>query len=438
MPVTFRLSAKVAPGRPMSCVSHGAGAAGLAGLALWLFFARHHGWSAPTYSIVAAMACAVPTILWSVWMDKVHQRPSTGLSWRTSNHGQSLWSISAVKLVGFWAVWALIGLFYCVFRWYWRGSYIFAMNVLADLLPVLLLLSIAYVSWIDRYLIQLKDGAWHFGACICRLPGWSGAAIAEFARAWAVKAFFLAFMLSILPGSYGVVVARDWDEVLASPFAFATWFIALMFVIDIMFGTIGYVLTLRPLDAHIRSAEPNLAGWVAALICYPPFVLMGEGRVFDARFATFGEDNWVHWLPNSSIAHAIWGAVLVLLTGIYAWSTVAFGPRFSNLTHRGIITHGPYALSKHPAYISKVMFWWLSVTPFWVASGKVTDMVRNCFALACISAIYYWRAKTEEKHLSCDPIYRDYAEWIAQNGLLARLARRGRGWRKAIPIPFKA
>lgn len=431
-------SARAGQCRSTSSVSHGASAVGLAGLVLWLGLARHQGWSAPVYSLAAAMACAVPTILWSVVMDKVHQRPSTGLSWHSPNSGQGLWASSAVKLIGFWAIWAAIALVYCVFRWYWRGPYIFAMDVLAHAVPGLLLLSIAYVSWIDRYLVAPKDGAWHFGAYICGVPGWSGAAIADFARAWAVKAFFLAFMLSILPGSYAMVVARPWDEILASPFALATWFIALMFVFDIMFGTMGYVLTLRPLDAHIRSAEPRLAGWVAALICYPPFVLMGEGRVFDARFATFGEENWVHWLPNSSIVQAIWGAMLVLLTGIYAWSTVAFGPRFSNLTHRGIITHGPYAFSKHPAYVSKVTFWWLSAVPFWVTSGKLTDMIRNCVAMACISAVYYWRAKTEERHLSCDPIYRDYAEWIAQNGLFARLARWGRGWRKAIPIPFKA
>ena len=49
----------------------------------------------------------------------------------------------------------------------------------------------------------------------------------------------------------------------------------------------------------------------------------------------------------------IWGAILVVLTGIYAWATMAFGLRFSNLTHRGILTHGPYAFTKHPAYMSK-------------------------------------------------------------------------------------
>lgn len=35
---------------------------------------------------------------------------------------------------------------------------------------------------------------------------------------------------------------------------------------------------------------------------------------------------------------------------IYAWATIMFGGRFSNLTHRGIITNGPYPWTKHPAY----------------------------------------------------------------------------------------
>ena len=47
------------------------------------------------------------------------------------------------------------------------------------------------------------------------------------------------------------------------------------------------------------------------------------------------------------------GCRLVLLTAIYAWGTVAFGIRFSNLTHRGILTNGPYAWTRHPAYVSE-------------------------------------------------------------------------------------
>ena len=45
---------------------------------------------------------------------------------------------------------------------------------------------------------------------------------------------------------------------------------------------------------------------------------------------------------------ALIGAVLVALTAIYAWATVAFGIRFSNLTHRGILTHGPVCVQPPP------------------------------------------------------------------------------------------
>ena len=117
---------------------------------------------------------------------------------------------------------------------------------------------------------------------------------------------------------------------------------------------------------------------------------------------------------------ALLGAALVFLTGVYAWATVAFGFRFSNLTHRGILTHGPYAWSKHPAYVSKNLFWWLSVLPFLAVSGNPADMARNTALLAGVTGIYYWRALTEERHLSSDPAYRDYAAWMDSNGPIPR------------------
>lgn len=407
--------------RPASCVSSQAGLVGLLGLSTWMVLARIQGLWAPEFALLAVLSCGVPVILWSIFIDKVHRRATTGLGWQRQRSLRHSWRLSAVKLIGFWAVWAGLAVLYCAFRWHWREPFLFAMEVLRWALPGLVILSVPYVVWLDRYMDEPKDGAWHFGAWLCGLAGCASETIWSFLRGWAIKGFFLAFMLSILPGAYGIVVGRTWSDVAASPFSLTIWLISLMFVIDIMFGTIGYLLTFRPLDAHIRSAEPRLAGWVAALICYPPFVLIGENRIFDAKVATFGEENWVHWLPNSPHVQAIWGGLLVCLTAIYAWSTMAFGPRFSNLTHRGIITHGPYALSKHPAYLSKVTFWWMSGLPFLVTSGKLSDIVRNCVAMVGISAIYYWRAKTEEQHLSADPVYREYQAWIATHGLIARL-----------------
>jgi protein-S-isoprenylcysteine O-methyltransferase Ste14 len=157
---------------------------------------------------------------------------------------------------------------------------------------------------------------------------------------------------------------------------------------------------------------------MAALLCYPPF--------HDAVPLNYHEGgaDWTYWLQGSPLVMAFYGFALVALHIAYAWATVAFGIRFSNLTHRGIITNGPYAWTKHPAYISKNLFWWLTALPFLSVSGSSTDMIRNTALLGIVSGIYLWRAKSEERHLMADPVYRDYAAWIGRNGLLARLFRR--------------
>ena len=78
-----------------------------------------------------------------------------------------------------------------------------------------------------------------------------------------------------------------------------------------------------------RSANPFAASWMAALICYPPFTLMADGGPLDYHPGTYGSDGWSTWF--AAYPAAIWGigAVLVALTAIYAWATVAFGFRFS-------------------------------------------------------------------------------------------------------------
>src|SRR5918911_1102005 len=154
-----------------------------------------------------------------------------------------------------------------------------------------------------------------------------------------------------------------------------------MFMIDVTFATVGYVLTLKPLDAHIRTANPYAAGWTAALICYPPFIMMGRNGPLDYHIASA---DWSYWLDGYPLLLTLVAFLLVLLTALYAWATVAFGLRFSNLTHRGILTHGPYAWTKHPAYLSKNLFWWFGTIPFLATTGNPVDMIRNSVVLGLV------------------------------------------------------
>ena len=408
--------------RPRSAVSQGVGLAGLCGLLLWTAGARAFDLVGPAAAVVALLACAVPMILWSLLVDKVHRSPSTGIDWDNPPRPRSeTLDISIVKIVGLWAMWGAIGSLYCIARWYWRDPYLFSMQLFAVAAVPMVVLSVPYVLWIDRRLKQPRDGAWHFGQLLIGRPEDVDREILyDFFRSWAVKGFFLAFMLTIVPGNWAATVGEGSGWILANPVNFARWLITITFMVDVTMASVGYIFTFKLLDAHIRSANPFASGWMAALICYPPFILMGPGGPLDYHPGTA---EWFYWFEGNTILltlNAIW---LACLTGIYAWATVAFGLRFSNLTHRGILTHGPYAWSKHPAYLSKNLFWWFSILPFLATTGSMVDMIRNTAVLAMVSGVYYWRARTEEKHLSEDPAYRDYAAWMERNGPVPRFIR---------------
>ena len=71
----------VRPPRPKSAVSSGVGLAGLIGVAIWMSYALPRGLAEPWSAFVNVLFCAVPMVLWSVFVDKVHRNPTTGIVW---------------------------------------------------------------------------------------------------------------------------------------------------------------------------------------------------------------------------------------------------------------------------------------------------------------------------------------------------------------------
>ena len=440
--------------RPASDVSGMVGLLGLAALVGWI--ALCHFWpelvttlglpsraerlTGPYAALTGLVVAALPMVLYELLVSKVHRRASTGIDWTKPQPVSSVIDISITKLAGLWATWAIIGGLYCLARWYWHAQYLIAMQVLGAALLPMFVLSVPYVVWLDRVLVQPRDACWHFGALLIGREPFDPAQVGIHLRAWAVKGFFTAFMISIVPGGFANLVTPDWSSFFVSPVGIATLLITLMFVIDEQIGTVGYILTMKPLDAQIRSANPYLSGWLAALMCYPPFQLMNPpDRPLFYLSNTFGDENWFHLLDGQTALLWLWAALLVFLTGIYAWATMAFGIRFSNLTYRGILTNGPFAFTRHPAYLSKNAFWWAASMPFVVTSGSAVDAIRNTFFLGSVSAIYFWRAKTEERHLLVeDPKYRAYSDWMEAHGLVTSRLRRlwsGRAGRRVVIQP---
>ncbi len=171
-----------------------------------------------------------------------------------------------------------------------------------------------------------------------------------------------------------------------------------VYLMDVLLATGGYAFPLRWLDNKIVSVEPTLMGWVVALICYPPF------DAIPGYYLLYGNSSnaWMQNVPELVVLSQI---LAVSLAAIYALATMMFGTRFSNLTNRGILNRGPYAIVRHPAYIAKNLSWWFEKLP-------MMSNPWNILTLFCWNIVYGLRAWTEERHLSADPAYRAYREQV--------------------------
>lgn len=228
-------------------------------------------------------------------------------------------------------------------------------------------------------------------------------------RAVAVKAFFLPLMV-------------NWGTVLffSTLDAWSTWMHSGrflpdgywvgyrgLFMIDVLVFIVGYAVEHPWLKNEIRSVEPTIAGWAVALACYPPF--SGLTRMFlgwsAQDYPAFG------WAPAEYVACV---AMLVLIA-IYSWASVALGFKASNLTSRGIVSRGPYAWVRHPAYVGKNLAWWIASLPgiFGYALTQPRLSLTLFVGMSGWSLIYFLRALTEERHLKLsDPDYQAYCERV--------------------------
>lgn len=258
---------------------------------------------------------------------------------------------------------------------------------------------------------------WKAGMIV--LGKWKGikfSSLKNYFLGWLVKVFFLALMFTYLVDNTGYLLSNAFSSAKNDFPTFYDYLHNLLFSIDLLYVSAGYMLTLKIFDSHIRTTEPSLFGWVVALHCYQPF-----WSLFSNSYISYDDGYfWGNMLADHYELYKIYGTIILLLITIYVLSTVVFGIRFSNLTNRGIITNGPYRLMKHLAYISKNLSWWLISVPF-ISSAGIGVALRHCLLLLILNLIYYLRAITEERHLSLDPKYVEYATAMNEKGIFKKL-----------------
>jgi protein-S-isoprenylcysteine O-methyltransferase Ste14 len=359
----------------------------------------------------------VPLIILDVFVLRVHRRGSTGIDWDKPfdfDLGRVL-----TKLLGLGCTLGLIAFAYFVSNEYHGDFYNPFYNMLRRFWPALTTSAVAYVIVVDGQMREPRDSYWQLGRVVLGHPSDARAFdIANHFRGWLVKAFFFPLMLVWLHGNVRDVVNYDFSTFAWTNVRLYFFLNTAIYLLDLLFCVVGYAMSFRAIDSHLRTAEPTMFGWVVALECYPPFY-----NLFSAQYVHYGGgpefDTFLAPWPTFRWAYA---GVILGLVGIYVLATIVFGVRFSNLTHRGILTNGPYRFTKHPAYISKNLSWWLISMPILPVNGW-ENAIRHGIALGCINMVYFLRAKTEERHLSRDPTYVAYALWMNEHGLFAFLGR---------------
>ena len=169
--------------------------------------------------------------------------------------------------------------------------------------------------------------------------------------------------------------------------------IKVIFFVDVLIFTVGYLVESPRLGNEIRSVDPTLLGWGAALLCYPPFNFV-TGKILGSQVSDFPQF-------DDPTVHLVLNIALLMLMAVYAWASVALGLKASNLTHRGIVARGPYAFVRHPAYMCKNVAWWIGAVPF-VAVAFGQSFYTGVLSIASVvgwSMLYVLRALTEEDHL---------------------------------------
>jgi protein-S-isoprenylcysteine O-methyltransferase Ste14 len=232
-----------------------------------------------------------------------------------------------------------------------------------------------------------------------------------------LKFFFAPLMINWClnhVGDMGYSLAQVWENAgqgiggraLFDTSLYWACFQAILFVDTFLF-TLGYIVETPALRNRIRSVDPTFFGWAICLACYPPF------NDFTSRFLAWQSSDFPQF-QNTGV-HFAANIVLLLSLAVYSWASVALGFKASNLTNRGIVSHGPYSVVRHPAYAAKNLAWWIGALPnlgFTFASGNLRQAAYALLALAGWTAIYALRALTEERHLLLGD--NGYAEYMAR------------------------
>jgi protein-S-isoprenylcysteine O-methyltransferase Ste14 len=295
--------------------------------------------------------------------------------------------------------------------------------------PCIIPVSLVLIFITEYILGEKRDGTYQFGL-LARLKmreiDWT--IFFDGMREWLLRGFFL------LINFFGAVWYVSNYRANGLP-DFHTNFPEFIMQLDLaIFGLIvlsilpGYLFASRLINTDLKKVDRTWFGWIINLSCYPPF----NGAIFGSLVLYMpapemtaiyqGMPAWAyHTISNPPVMYGVAG-VIIFMALIHLWGEAIVGIRAANISSRGIITTGPFALTRHPIYVSKGFQWAFLYFPVLNAIG-ILNMIQSGILFFLVCAIYIGRALGEEKLLATDEKYVRYALYMDEKSIFAFVGR---------------
>lgn len=370
-------------------------------------------------AVAMIMAVMVPMIL----CEWVRARPLDAAA-RSAPITKALLHTAALKWLGVMVGIAALYVVWWAFPMYDAPTYAPLFSLAESVVPTIAVVSAIYLVLAER--LKPAPSDFHYQCGLLATLRWRKVdweVMKEGSLGLLVRIFFLPLNFCTVV-NFAMLVRAQESAVLTDTASYAQMHSAVMSAIYlVMIVTIvpGYLFSARLLNTHFRKVDKTWFAWAVTMACYPPFV----AGVFGLWFNYHGEfasapytKEWMVAFANIPWLLSAVGACIIVSELIHLWGEAIMGIRASNLSHRGIITNGPFRATRHPIYVSKCVGWCLIAVPFLMGDTWL-DSVRLTLLFTGVCGIYLMRAWAEERLLATDPDYVTYALWVDKHGMFA-------------------
>ena len=248
-------------------------------------------------------------------------------------------------------------------------------------------------------------------------------------REWLLRAFFL--LINFYASVWYLSNLRTYGlpDITGNFVHFITRLDLTIFTMIVLAILPGYIFASRLIGTELKKVDRTWFAWAINLSCYPPL----NAAVFAGWVAYMpssevnalykGVPPWAyHTVSDPLLLYLVAGAIIFLAL-MHLWGEAFVGIRAANMSARGIITTGPFSVTRHPIYVSKCFQWAFLYFPVLSAVGFLNSVQSGIlFLLVC--AIYVGRALGEEKLLATDETYVKYALYMDDKSMFAFVGRR--------------